>query len=192
MKNTLKVLNFFVENKEKTITINQLAKALKMNYRIIYEEAIKLEKDGLIKITRIGNANLCQFFYQYNSKIVEIEEIRKIEVSKNKDIQLICKRIREVKNPFYVLLLFGSYVRKAETKHSDIDLCLISDNKKVCEEVQTIIQITPLNVQLQVFTIEQFTTMIKNKNENIGNEIVKSNIIFHGLESFYELINNAA
>lgn len=191
MNNNLKVLKFFVDNKESTITINKLSKALKTNYRILYEEAMKLEQENLIKITRIGNANLCQFAYKYNSKIVEIEEKRKSEIFKNKNIFLIFKRISEIKNPFYILILFGSYANKTETKHSDIDLCLITDNKKINEQIRTIIQITPLNIQLQEFTTEQFNTMLKSKETNVGNEIKRNNIIFHGLESFYELIKNA-
>lgn len=191
MNNRLKILKFFVENKESSITINQLAKALKTNYRIVYEEVMKLQQEELIKIARIGHANSCKFAYKYNSKIVEIEEIRKGEIFKNKNIFLIYKRISEVKNHFYIVILFGSYANKTETKHSDIDLCLITDNKKVNEQIRTIIQITPLNIQLQEFTTEQFQAMLKTKETNIGNEIKRNNIIFHGLESFYELIKNA-
>ena len=191
MNNTLKVLKFFVEHKDSTITINKVAEALKMNYRIVYEEVLSLEKEDMLRITRIGNANICQFNYKYSSKVIEIEDIRKEEVCKSKDIALIYKRIREIKNPFYILLLFGSYANKSHTKHSDIDLCLITDNKIVSEEVNTVVQITPLKIQLQEFSSEQFRIMLKSKQVNVGNEIVKNNIIFYGLESFYELVNNA-
>lgn len=191
MSNTLKVLKFFVDHKESTITINKVAKALRMNYRIVYEEVLSLEKENILRITKIGNANICQFKYKYNSKVVEIEDIRKEEVCKNKDIALIYKRMSEIKNPFYVLILFGSYANKSQTRHSDIDLCLITDNKIVSEEVNTIVQITPLKIQLQEFSSQEFQSMLKSKQFNVGNEIVKNNIIVHGLETFYELVNNA-
>jgi len=191
MKNNLNILKFFVEHKDATTTINQIAKALKMNYRIVYEGIMKLEQEKLIKITRIGNANICQFAYIYNNKVVEIEEERKEEVFKNKDIALIHKRISEIENPFYIFILFGSYANKTQTKNSDIDLCLITDNEKINKIVNNIIQITPLKIQLQEFTTEQFQTMIKTRETNVGSEIKKNNIIFHGLESFYGLIQNA-
>src|SRR3989338_2302074 len=190
MNNNLKALKLFLDHKDKTFTINKAAEALKINYRIVYEEIIKLEREGLIKITKHGNSNVCGFNYRYHSKIVEIEEIRKQELFKNKDIQLIHKRIREVKSPFYCLVLFGSYANKINQKGSDIDLCLIADDEKVKKEAQSILSITPINVHLQDFSSEHFLLMLKSKEFNVGNEIVKNNIILYGIEAFYEMVNN--
>jgi len=190
MNNNLKALKLFVDHKDKTFTINKAAEALKINYRIVYEEIIKLEREGLIKITKHGNSNVCGFNYKYHSKIVEIEEIRKQELFKNKDIKLIYKRIKEVKSPFYCMILFGSYANKTNQKGSDIDLCLIADNEKINSKVQSILSITPINVHLEDFSSEHFLLMLKSKEFNVGNEIVKNNIILYGAEAFYEMVNN--
>lgn len=190
MNNNLKVLKLFVDNKDKSFTIKKVAEALKMNYKIVYEEITKIEQDNLIKITRHGNAKVCIFNYKYHSKIVEIEEIRKQELFKNKDVKLIYSRIKEIKSPFYCLILFGSYTNKTRQKGSDIDLCLITDNEKINKEVQSILSITSINVHLQDFISEHFLAMLKSKEFNVGNEIVKNNIILHGIESFYEMVNN--
>lgn len=32
--------------------------------------------------------------------------------------------------------------------------------------------------------------MLKSKEFNVGNEIVKNNIVLHGIENFYEMINH--
>src|SRR3989344_6982798 len=108
MNNNLKVLNLFVCNKDAVFTIKKAAEALKINYKIAYEEVMKLEKEALIKIVKHGNSNLCSFNYKYHNKIVEIEEIRKQELFRNKDLKLIHKRLREVKIHFYFLVLFAS------------------------------------------------------------------------------------
>ena len=83
MNNKLKVLKLFVDNKDKKFTIKKASEALKINYRIAYEEIIDLEKESLIKIAKIGNSKMCEFNYKFNSKLVEIEEVRKIETLKN-------------------------------------------------------------------------------------------------------------
>ncbi len=190
MKNNLTVLKLFVENKDKTFTIKKASEILKINYRIVYEEIIKLEKEELIKITRQGNSKVCEFNYKFSSKIVEIEEKRKEELFKNKDIQLVFNRIKEVKNPFYNLLLFGSYANKSNQKGSDIDLCLITDNHEINKEINSILSITPINIHLQEFTSKQVISMLKSKEFNVGNEIIKNNLILHNIETFYELVNN--
>ena len=190
MNNNLKVLKHFVENKDKTFTIKKVSELLKTNYRIAHEEITKLEKDGLILITKQGNAKVCQFNYRYSSKVVELEEIRKQELFKNQDLHLIYKRLSEVKNPFYCLVLFGSYSSKTNKKGSDIDLCLIAEDEIVKREVKSILKITPINVDLQEFSSQEFLQMLKSKENNVGNEIVKNNVILYGLEQFYKLVNN--
>jgi len=193
MNNNLKVLKLFIDHKNRTFTIKRAAETLKMNYRIAHEEITKLEKETLIKITRHGNSKVCEFSYKYHSKIVEVEEIRKqslLNTSKNKDIWLIFKRIKEVKSPFYCLVLFGSHADKTTRKGSDIDLCLITDSPEVNKEVHSILEITPIDVHLQEFSSKQFLSMLKNKEGNVGNEVVKNNVILYGIEAFYELVNN--
>lgn len=190
MNNNLKVLKLFVDNKEKSFTIKKAAEALKINYKIVYGEITKLEKEELIKIAKHGNAKVCVFNYKYHSKIVEIEEIRKQELFKNKDIKLIYSRIKEAKSPFYCLVLFGSYANKTNQKGSDIDLCLIADNEKINKEVQSMLSITPMNIHLQDFSSEHFLLMLKSREVTVGNEIVKKNVILHGIENFYEMVNN--
>ena len=190
MNNNLKVLNLFANNKDKEFTIRKVSEFLKINYRIVYEEIMKLEKEGLIKIVKHGNSKVCSFNYKYHSKIVEIEEIRKRELFKNNDIKLIYKRLKEVKSPFYCLVLFGSYANKTNKKGADIDLCLIIDDQKVNNEMQSILSITPINIHLQGFSSKHFLAMLKSKEFNVGNEIVKNNIILYGIEAFYEMVNN--
>lgn len=190
MNNNLKVLKLFVDNKDKSFTIKKVAEALNVNYKIVYEEIIKLEQENLIRITKFGNAKVCMFNYKYHSKIVEIEELRKKELCKNKDIKLIYNRIKEMKSPFYCLILFGSYANKTNQKGSDIDLCLITDDEKINRDVQSILSITMINIHLQDFISEHFSAMLKSKEFNIGNEIVKKNVILHGIESFYEMVNS--
>lgn len=189
MNNNLKILRFFVENKDEGFSIKNVAERLKMNYRIAYEEITELGSEGLIKIVKQGNSRICSFNYVFDGKVVEIERIRKKGLSS--DVQLISDRIREIKKPFYSLMLFGSHASNKNTKGSDIDLCLITDDKKINKEVNELLSITPIEVHLQEFTSEQFRQMIRLKESNVGNEIVKNNIILHGMEAFYELVNDA-
>ncbi len=188
--NNLAVLKLFVDNKDTSFTIRKAAQTLNINYKIVYQEIIKLEQEHLLKIVKHGNAKVCSFNYQYHSKIVEIEDMRKQEIFKNKDIKLIYHRIKTIKSPFYCLILFGSYAKKTNKKGSDIDICLITDNEKTTSQVQSMLSITSLNIDLQEFTSEQFLAMLTSKEFNVGNEIMKHSIILYGIESFYEMIHH--
>lgn len=191
MNNTVKVLKFFAENKEKAFSIRQTSKLLRMSYKLVYEQILKLNKTNHIKINSIGRVKACKFNYKYDYLIVNVEEERKKELFKNKDVELIYRRIKGIKKSFFILLVFGSFANKTNKKNSDIDLCLISDNKKINELVDEVLTITPINVHLNEFTSDEFMSMLLTTKENVAHEIIKNNIILYGIENFYEMINNA-
>lgn len=46
----------------------------------------------------------------------------------------------------------------------------------------------PEKIDIQEFTTNEFTSMIEKKQNNLGHEIIKNNIILYGIESYYNLI----
>lgn len=188
MSSTLAILKHFADNKDKQFTIKKVSEIMRMNYRIAYEGVMGLEKKGLISLRRIGNSNVCAFRYSYASAIAEVEEMRKKEIFGNKDLLLISKRIGELKCPFYSLVLFGSHAAGKSGRHSDIDICLVADNREINKEVNAILSVTPLDVHLQEFTSQEFLALLKSRESNVGNEIVRNNVVLHGMEAFYELV----
>ena len=189
MKNVLKILKHFMENRDKEFTMKQVSEELKINYRIAYQEIKTLEGKNLIKIKKIGNSNVCSFNYAFNELSMQAEAIRKEELLKDKNLKVIHKRIMETEYPFYILLVFGSYSSKTRTKNSDIDICLISDNETVKKSISSILEQIPLNIHFIDFTPKEFISMLGIRKPNVGHEILKNNVILKGAEEFYEMAN---
>ena len=80
MESEIKILKLLLNNKESRFTIKKISENLKINYRIAYEKALSLEKEGLIKITKTGNSKICEFANKFNDKTFEAEYERKIEL----------------------------------------------------------------------------------------------------------------
>jgi predicted nucleotidyltransferase len=191
MSSKPKILRFLMDNKQEAFSINSVSRRLKINYRIAFEDMKKLEADGLILIKKLGNSNQCQFSNHFNEETLKIEEEKKAELLKDKNLKVLYKRISEIKNPFFVCLIFGSYARGEQTKQSDVDLCIITDNQEVKERVGKTLRTLPLEIHLLGFTTDEFISMLKTNEQNVGKEIITSYIILKGTESFYELINYA-
>ena len=191
MKNQLKIIKLLIEHKEEQFSILQLAKQLNLNYKIAYGEIKKLDLKNLLIIKKLGNSKQCSFNCVYNELVLAAEKKRQENLLKNKNIKLIYHRLEEIKNPFYIFLIFGSYVKKTNQKNSDIDLCLISDNQELRENINQIIRTLALDIHLLVFSTNDFLSMLKTTENNVGKEIVKNNIILKGIENFYEMINYA-
>lgn len=187
MNSTTKILKFFLSKKEEKFTIKKVAEALNINYRIAHEKIKALEEDGLIKITKVGQSNWCEYTYKFDDRVFEAEYLMRRELFKNKDFLIICRRLAELKFPF-IALLFGSYARGTAKKHSDIDILTIGGDEK---EIEMILSIWPDKIHLTAISYENFIHMAKSKEFTVVSEAIKNNIILIGIEEYYRLLKNA-
>ena len=68
--------------------------------------------------------------------------------------------------------------------HSDIDLLLISDKPS---PIRKEVDLLPLNTHLTTITYLDFMEMLKNREQTVVSEALKSNIIMFGIEDYYRL-----
>lgn len=188
MKNQIKVLSFLMENREDSFSIRHIAKSLGLNYRIAFDEIRKLEDEKLVSVKRLGNTNQCSFNYNFNEKVLAVENQKRAELLRNKNLKVLYNNVMNVDSPFFICLIFGSYASGKYTQHSDIDLCIISDNQNITRRVDEELRILGLDIHFLDFTTKDFIGMLKTTELNVGKEIVKKNIILKGVESFYELM----
>lgn len=186
MDSRIKILKFLLAKKEEKFTIKNIAESLKINYRTTHEQVMKLEKEGIIKITKAGNYKICEFSYKFDSKVFEAEYLRRKELLKNKDFLIIHNRLAELEFPF-IALLFGSYAKGIERKHSDIDILTIGGDEK---EIRATISLLPDKVHLTTVSYKNFIHMAKSKEFTVVSEAIKNNIILIGAEEYYRLLKN--
>ena len=187
MDSQIKILKLLLDKKEERFTIRKIAKTLKINYRIAYEQTANLEKEEMIKVTKIGNSKICEFTYRFNNKVFYAEYCRRKELFKNKDFLVIYNRLAELKFSF-IALLFGSHAKGTANRHSDIDILTIGGNK---EEIQATISLLPDKIHLTPINYEDFVHMAKSKEFTVVSEVIKNSIILIGIEEYYRLLRNA-
>ena len=183
-----KILRHLIENKEKPKTIREISRDLKVDYKNTFQAINTLL--GLIIKKKIGNLNLVEIKLAPSIEIFSIENKRtKQFLEDNKNLKLIKEDIISVNYPFFIVLIFGSYVKKTKTEKSDTDLCIISDSELKTKELLSKLSLLPLKLEIHDFKINEFESMLETKKENIAKEITKNNIILYGIESYYNLIS---
>ena len=184
-----KILKFLIENNEFPHSIMEISRGLNADYKNTSQALTKINSKNYSKMKR-GNSYLIEFSQNNNLETLSIEEKRTEEfLTKNPKLKVVKKYIEELNYPFLIVLVFGSYVKKTKTKNSDIDICIILDNKIKFIELHEKLNLLSLNLEIQKFTFKEFISMIEKKQNNLGNEIIKNNIILYGKENYYNLIS---
>jgi len=183
-----KLLKYLIENKNPQ-SIMTASGAIVVDYKNTYNIVNELQPEIILK-EKIGNTSLISLKLTPNQEIYSIESKRTREfLSKNPRLKLIKQDVENINYPFFIVLIFGSYVKGTENKVSDIDICIISDNHEKTRELIGQINLLTLKIEIQEFTTKEFISMIEKKQQNLGHEIVKNNIIFYGIENYYNLVS---
>ncbi|MFT4283119.1 MAG: hypothetical protein ACMXX6_01705 [Candidatus Woesearchaeota archaeon] len=177
----IKILEYLLQNKEKEHNILSISKKINTNYSNTYQNIKNMEE---LKIEKIGKTNKITLNNKLTNNLFIAENNRKTKLLKSEVFQNIQRKVNKTKNPFNILLIFGSSLNTNNPK--DIDICIItnSNKKEMLEELETLSYALDINI----FTTNQFKEMISKKENNLGNEILKHNVILKGVENYYELI----
>lgn len=184
-----KILKFLIENKESPHSIREISKGLKADYKNTFQALDNLNSQTHSK-KKQGNTYLIEFSPSNNIETLSIEEKRTKEfLDKNQKIKIIKRYVEDLDYPFLIALIFGSYVKNTKTENSDIDICIILDNKEKSKKLQEKLDLLSLKLEIQEFTTKEFISMIEKRQSNVGHEIIKNNLILYGAENYYNLIS---
>jgi|SRR3989344_4113919 len=184
-----RIIKNLIENK-KPRSILTLSGSAFVDYKNAYNIVNELQSEGIIAKESMGNTTPITLNLSPSQEIFNVESKRTEEfLSKNPKLRLIQKDIEEIGYPFMVVLVFGSHVKNTKTEFSDIDICIISDNKEKTKKLVQSLNLLSLKLEIQEFTTDEFTSMIEKAQNNLGHEIVKSNLIIYGIENYYNLIS---
>ncbi len=156
---------------------------------MIHTNIKKLEKENSIKVEDFGNMKRCSFDNFFNEDVFVVEKERNRDLLKNKNFLMIYNNLKKINRQF-ILLMFGSQIKGTTTKHSDIDLLLIS-NEDESKKVNQQLDLLPYKIHLTHASYDEFIQMLKSKEFTVVSEAIKNNIILFGIEDYYKLLSNA-
>lgn len=172
-KNTLwKAIAFFIRHEEK-IHVNGLSKKLKISPGTAHKQLKTLEKEGIIERQDVGNLTI----YSLKENIV-VNELKKLVFMM--DSSLFFEKFIEQNKNVSTLALYGSIAKGRFDKKSDIDLLVISQDKKLNHEPLQELELEQgREVNTVVYTIGEWKKLLENKN-NFAESVMQNNIILHG------------
>jgi predicted nucleotidyltransferase len=192
---SIQILKLFLANPTKEYTILEISKIININYKLVYQQIKKFEKEKTIIVEKKGHSNICKInLEKSNEQYYFVERIRTNDfINKYPIIKVINDSIKKIENNYYTLIVFGSYVKENITKNSDLDLLFIIPQNDNIEKFKNLIynkiKILNYNIDINVISENDFVTLRNNKNINVRNQVFDNHIILYGVENYYRLIS---
>lgn len=200
----LKIVGLMRKELGKGHTILEVSKKLKIGYRPAYNHINTMAKEGIVKISKVGNAKQC-FLNLNNAKcrhlLEEMDTLKKENIYKeNQRVKaviesLISKLTKDFTTEIHSIILFGSYAKGTAIKSSDIDLLfIVTDlkNKRLRENIERESASYQYSYNLKVSPlitdVNEFKKMLKAEELNVGKEAREYGISFYGSEMFWRLV----
>lgn len=185
----LKILSAFTIDYSAYYSIRELTKKLNINYSNAFKRVNNLVKKSILTKSKIGQASIIKLNLKNIStiKIISfVEEIKSIKLN-NASIYSIIKEAINI-DPFCCIGLFGSRVSKKATKNSDWDVFVITTKIKEMNKIITKLSYIK-DIQLQVFSLEEFEESLLSIEETVVKHIVKNKQILYNPHPFYSIIS---
>ncbi len=177
--------SFFPKLDEKTS--KDIEKNTGLSHEPVFRILKKLVKNKYLEQRKIGKTNIFRFIDKEEIYFIYTYFMTK-RLKKIKDSHpLIYKRIKEFSESSNseATILFGSYAKGTDTEHSDVDLLVVSNDKK--SQKLSMEFKTKYNIKINPIIVKKLDFKnIKKDNPEFYNDLVEFGIIFSGLELFFK------
>ncbi len=185
-----RILSLFIKDYACRFSIRQITQRLDINYphafkrvkRLIGEKILLEKKEGQVNYISLNIQNLGAI------QLVSFVEEQESQKLKNTTLRLLVKEVIRV-DPLSCIGLFGSRVSGKAARGSDWDVFVISQNKKVKQIRKMMVKFPHVtNIQLQVFSVEEFQESLLSPEETVVKHIARNKRIIYNPYPFYGLI----
>jgi len=188
MDNKLKIINYLGKNHNRRFTMHELSKLASIPYASFYRTVQRMK--DVLDVEIVGRSKTVSL--KMNNPVVKAhltvssDEERKEFLQK----QPIIKKISGELSTKDAVILFGSYAKGKETEKSDIDLLIINEEGKKSLSFSKYEVLFKKKINPVFVTVNEFKKMLNDKEENIGKQALKNQIILNNPEWFWGLVLN--
>lgn len=195
-KNDYKIVEFLLQHLQEKFSIREISRQVKIDYKLVHNSVQRLTAKKIITKKKYGKTELCEInLTEAISDLILVEQRRTYQfLERDIGIKLLVQEVIEkIENPYYTLIIFGSYAKGTQHPRSDIDLLVIASTKEQIAEIErtihSITSIRPIKTHLIIVTAADFKEMVESKESlNVGKEAAKNHVIIHGTEAYYNLL----
>ncbi len=165
------LIEYFIKEPEKEFHVRELSKLLRKSPTTISKYLKIYEKDGVLK----SEEKLNHLFFKVDSNN---RTFKQLKLNYNLSILNKSDLIKYLENEFNhpeAIILFGSFAKAENTKKSDVDILIITPNKKELN-LKDFEKIIGNPIQLHLYSNKDIE-MMKIKNKELLNNFINGILI---------------
>ncbi len=192
----VRLLELWRKNPFREITISEIMKETEKKTKTWVFNALKLlANNNILRSTRKANLDI----YDLNlENPLSIQFLQYLEAQNNLNftqLKIISEIIKKSPIKNYSIIVFGSYAENKQVKSSDLDICLLIENKEAEKKIKPYMNEIKLdhavNIDEHYITFEDFVKMLLREEENLAKQIIKKRRLFYNSEIYYQLLKDA-
>lgn len=185
-----RILSLYIKDYACRFSIRQITQKLDINYPHAFKRIKKLVKEKILLEKKEGKANYLSLNIQGIDalQLISFVEEQESQKLKNSTLRLLAKEVIQI-DPLACIGLFGSRVSGKAAKSSDWDVFILAQNKKV-KQMRKVMAKFPhvINIQLQVFSLEEFQESLLSPEETVVKHIIRNKQMIYNPRPFYNIV----
>ncbi len=191
MDNALKIVSLLEKDIFQEYSAHQISKLVSLDYKTISKTIKQLLSMRIITTKTKGKGhfislNLSHYDLQVYLGFAAYYN-RLLFFRKNASLQYLLEELKRMDLRDSCLILFGSFVLGQQTKSSDIDLLLITNESQVSLMIKSLLQNYNLKADLMILSPEQYKKALYDRGFNLVNQIIQKHLILKNQELYWAL-----
>lgn len=192
----IRLLEVWRKNPFRELSISEIMKESKKKTKTWVFNALKLlVKNNILNSTRKANLDIYSLNLENPSSLQFLQYLESQNNLNFSQIKIISEIIEKIPIKNYSIIIFGSYADNKQIKNSDLDICLLIENKEVEKRIKPYINEIKLNHAAKIdehyITFEDFIKMLLRDEENLAKQIFIKRMLFYNSEIYYQLLKEA-
>ncbi len=195
-KTQLNILSVFNKDIFDSLTFKQIKIGSEQKSNNIVQMALKeFQKQNIIRANKVGDVTIYALNLKDNLALSYLNLINELAIAKSKLPKSILGEIQNrisKHTEFFIFIVFGSHAKNKTSAKSDLDIAVIVESEQTKKEIspyiETIKRREITQIDYHLFTEAEFLDMMKADFENVGKQIYKYNIIYHGYINYCSLL----
>ena len=171
-----KILRLFLRNPTTPFYVKEIARRLQVSSSSVSNFLNPMEKDGIFKKEIVGNTHL----YRLNNELELIKKLKVFHTLLEVQNANLVESIKKKDETIISIVLYGSHASGENDERSDLDLLILSNQKKdFIDVLQEIEKKLGKEVIVERFSIAGWNE-IKRKDETFYKSIMENHAILAG------------